>query len=51
MARVKMVTVGNVRYRPEDAPKRAQTSDGGEAQHKARKPAETAKSTGKKQDK
>lgn len=50
MAGIKMVTVGNVRYRPEDAPKRAQADDGGEVQHKARKPADTAKSAGKKQD-
>lgn len=48
MAEVKMVTVGGVRYRPEDAPKQKQTErDGGEVQHKARKPAVTAKSSSK----
>lgn len=51
MAGIKMVTVGNVRYRPEDAPKRAQKDDEGKVQHKARTPADTAKPSAKKQDK
>jgi|GEM_PF-3343797 len=43
MAKVKMVVVGGVRYRPEDAPE-TRKGDGAEAQHKARKPSRTAQS-------
>ena len=42
MAKVKMVVVGGVRYRPEDAPE-VRKDEGAEVQHKARKPANTAK--------
>lgn len=49
MADIKMVTVDGVRYRPEDVPEGKER--GGKAEHKMRKPAETAKpapKTGKK---
>ena len=46
MAEVKMVVVDGVRYRSEDAPKQTE-KDSGEVQHKARKPASTAKSSSK----
>lgn len=42
MAEIKMVTVNGVRYRPEDAPEKGKES-GGKAEHKMRKPSETAK--------
>lgn len=45
-----MVAVNGVRYRPEDAPKQSE-KDGGEVQHKARKPAATAKPSGGKTEK
>lgn len=41
MAAIKMVTVNGVRYRPEDAPEGKES--GGKAEHKMRKPADTAK--------
>ncbi|GAA3727367.1 hypothetical protein [Streptomyces tremellae] len=51
MAGHKMITIGGVRYRPEDVPEPAEAeqdepapqSEGGEVTHKARRPAPRAK--------
>lgn len=42
MSEIKMVVVNGVRYRPEDAPESGK-ENGGQVEHKMRKPADTAK--------